>query len=297
MATEGSNSAKPTSQTPWDAITAPVDVITVPGAATALPHTATPAESVTVSLVPGPVLPAQLAMFEPPAKTTPAQTTETAAPADMPPLAMPAGEPAIAKADSLAVRPTDIATPQPAPMPRTVPPPAPEAVALQYASAMPANPRPNVRSGGWSIPLLCMGIGILACCLIVPQADTNRRLAYQRERLKQDLAQIDRQIEVNKDFLARLGTDPTLAERLAHRQMKVIRPGTAVLDVKGEPLPEMSPFIISAVQPPPPMPPYRPVAGFIGELFRQPRLHLYLTGGGLMLVAAGLILGYSPKTS
>src|SRR3954447_7987544 len=76
-----------------------------------------------------------------------------------------------------------------------------------------------VGGGLWTIPLLCMGLAIIAACVIVPATDENRRLAYERERLKADLEQISRQIDVNDEFLKRIGDDPTLAERLAQRQM------------------------------------------------------------------------------
>ena len=60
--------------------------------------------------------------------------------------------------------------------------------------------------------LLCAGIGVIAMCLIVPATDDNRQLLYQREKLKADLAQIQKQVEVNNDFLKKLGDDPTRDE-------------------------------------------------------------------------------------
>ena len=33
--------------------------------------------------------------------------------------------------------------------------------------------------GGWTIPLLCLGIAVIACCLVIPQADANRRLGVR----------------------------------------------------------------------------------------------------------------------
>src|SRR4051812_4130370 len=75
-------------------------------------------------------------------------------------------------------------------------------------------------SGGWTIPLLCIGISLIACCLLIPAADENRRLVYEREKLKADIEQIHKQIEVNDEFLKRVADDPTLSERLAQRQMK-----------------------------------------------------------------------------
>src|SRR5688572_32582728 len=92
--------------------------------------------------------------------------------------------------------------------------------------------RVRSKSSAWTIPLLCAGIAILACCLLIPAADENRRLTWERERLKADLEQIQKQVSVNDAFLQRLMADPTLSERLARRQMKMVREGTSVLETK-----------------------------------------------------------------
>ena len=84
------------------------------------------------------------------------------------------------------------------------------------------------RGGGWTIPLLCMGIGLIACCLIIPQADTNRRMAYQKELLQRDLESIQKQVAVNDEFLKRVNDDSGLAERLAQREMNIVRAGSRI---------------------------------------------------------------------
>ena len=63
------------------------------------------------------------------------------------------------------------------------------------------------------------GWELIAACLIIPQADTNRRLVYQREQLKLDLTQVQKQIGLNKEFLLKMESDPQLTERLAQREM------------------------------------------------------------------------------
>jgi hypothetical protein len=130
----------------------------------------------------------------------------------------------------------------------------------------------------------------------VPATDENRRLAYERERLKADLEQISRQIDVNDEFLKRIGDDPTLAERLAQRQMKMVREGTSVLELKGERgRRPMSPYELVTLPPPPEMPPYRPVGGVLSEYCQNPRTRLRVIGVGLLLTAMGLVLGAAPK--
>src|SRR3954449_5992481 len=108
-------------------------------------------------------------------------------------------------------------------------------------------------SGGWTIPLLCIGISLIACCLLIPAADENRRLVYEREKLKADIEQIHKQIEVNDEFLKRVADDPTLSERLAQRQMKMVRQGTSILELHGQAKTrDMSPFELVTLPPPPP---------------------------------------------
>ncbi len=148
--------------------------------------------------------------------------------------------------------------------------------------------------GGWTIPLLCAGIALLACCILIPQADANRRLVYERQKLVMDLQSIQEQVQVNAEFLKKVADDPNLSERLAQRQMKIIRQGTRVLDLKQPGASEeMSPFHLVAVAPPPPMPPYKPLGGIIANLCYNPHSRLYLIGIGLGMMAAGLVLGYS----
>jgi hypothetical protein len=59
----------------------------------------------------------------------------------------------------------------------------------------------------------------------------------------------------------------------------------------------MSPFHLVSVPPPPPLPPYQPVGGALATLVRQPRAQLYLYGAALLLIATGLVLGYTPKAT
>ena len=193
--------------------------------------------------------------------------------------------------------------------------------AVDYESPLPAEPveddlGPAPCGGGWTLALLCFGIGIIACAVLIPQADANRRLVYEREKLRLDLESIRKQVATNDEFLRRVADDPNLAERLAQRQMKIIRQGTRVLELKGNarresragagagvPLAasaglspdEMSPFHLVHVAPPPPMPPYEPAGGVLAGLFYHPRSRLYLIGTGLFLMAVGLVLGFGVK--
>jgi hypothetical protein len=176
-------------------------------------------------------------------------------------------------------------------------PTAPEGM-LDYESV----PAVIIRGGGWTFPVLCAGIGIIACCLLIPICDANRRAAYEKLRLWRDLESLQRQVAVNDQFLHKVADDPTLAERLAQRQLHKIRAGTHFLPLKDDATPgqedagfgSMSAFGIVAVPPPPPLAPYQPVSGPIARLCYNPHSRLYLMGAGMMLLAAGLVMGYGP---
>jgi len=185
---------------------------------------------------------------------------------------------------------------------------------LDYEHPVPAEPveddlGPPPGGGGWTVAALCAGIGLIACCVIIPQADANRRLVYERERLKIDLDSIRKQVATNDEFLHRVADDPNLAERLAQRQMKIIREGTRVLELKrpgkaghgsgagalSQTPDDVSPFHLVAVAPPPAMPPYEPTGGALAGLCYDPHRRLYLMGAGLFLMAAGLVCGFGPE--
>lgn len=152
------------------------------------------------------------------------------------------------------------------------------------------------RASAWTIPLLCAGIAVIACCLLIPAADENRRLVYERERLRRDLEQIQQQIAVNQEFLDRLGKDPDLMQRLAQRQMKLVRQGTSVLELnQQEQSSELSPFLLVNLAPPAELPPYRPIGGVFASLCRHPRSRLLLMGLGLLLMGAGLVMGFESR--
>jgi hypothetical protein len=157
--------------------------------------------------------------------------------------------------------------------------------------------RARRRSGGgaFTIPLLCAGIGLIAACLLIPQVDANRRLVYERLKLQNDLESVEKQVDVNDQFLRMVSNDANLAERLAQRQMKIIRKGSEVLNLKSDTREEMSPFQLTAVPAAAEIPPFKPLGGNVAELAYNPKTRLYLMGVGLLAVAVGLVMGAAPK--
>jgi hypothetical protein len=151
---------------------------------------------------------------------------------------------------------------------------------------------------GWTIMLISAGIGLIACCVLIPQADENRLMSYECQKLKIDLEHLDKQVEVNQEFINRLGRDPGLVERLAQRQMKFIRQGARVLELNEPHLPgEESAFSLVSIRPPPQLPPPKLRSGRLAAMARDPKVRLYTIGTGMMLIACGLVLGATPRDS
>lgn len=159
-------------------------------------------------------------------------------------------------------------------------------------SPTPAIEKPARTGAWWTLPMMCLGLAIVACAILVPAADENRRDLHELAKLEQDVAYFQKQSEVNQQFLEHVSTDPTLAERLAQRQLRMTRADSRVVQMSRDRGPfSMSPYALVTITPPPPMPEYRPMGGFLSRYFLDTKGQIYLTGLGILLVAAGVILG------
>ena len=163
-----------------------------------------------------------------------------------------------------------------------------------HVDAPVAEPAPT--GGVWALPLLALGLGLIACCLVIPASDDNRRLMFERERLRAELDGLQRQVALNDEFLGRVTHDTELAGRLASRQARVEEPGVEVL----APAPlgggvgnfAMSPFALVAAEPTRgPTAPVAPAGGRLAQFTRQPRSRLIVLGIGLFCCMIGLLGG------
>jgi hypothetical protein len=146
----------------------------------------------------------------------------------------------------------------------------------------------------WSLPLLCIGLGLIAVCVLVPAAEANKRLTADRDKLNRDLSYVESQLLANQEFLKIAGNDPEVAERLAQRQFRQIRQGTSVLELKGvDQSSGRSPFQMISVPPPPPVNEYQPLTGYLADICGDTRRQLYSVAMGMFLVAMALVLGVS----
>lgn len=148
------------------------------------------------------------------------------------------------------------------------------------------------------MPLLALGLGLVACCYLIPAADDTRQVLLERQRLKQELAALERQVALNDEFLDRLHSEPNLALRLAARQRTEQEEGVAIL----APTPSagagglgnfaMSPFALVAAEPAPAPSAAPPaVGGRLAALCRDMRARLVVLGAGLFVCIVGLVTG------
>ncbi len=147
----------------------------------------------------------------------------------------------------------------------------------------------------WSWPLLFVGIALVAACVLVPAREENRQLALDMKNVQGELDAVNRQVEVNAEFLRRVATDPDLAERLSMKQIQQPMPGRKVLDPD---LPRVdrefdaSPFTITqlpATQPLVAAPPAAPLM-----LLADPRSRIITLCVGIFIIAVGVVIGASP---
>jgi len=158
--------------------------------------------------------------------------------------------------------------------------------------------------GVWAIPLLALGVGLIACCLVIPAAQDTREVMFERERLRAEMESLSRQVALNEEFLDRIHTDRELALRLAARQRTEIEEGVGIITPTwdrpgGGGLGNfaMSPFALVAAEPvlqptgPTPAP-----GGKLAALCREPRARLIILGIGLLACMMGLLGGGTAKT-
>jgi hypothetical protein len=153
--------------------------------------------------------------------------------------------------------------------------------------------------GVWAIPMLALGVGLIACCLVIPAAEDTSKVMFERERLRAERESLSRQVTLNEEFLDRIHSDRELALRLAARQRTETEEGVGIITPTwdrpgGGGLGNfaMSPFALVAAEPvlqpdgPTPAP-----GGKLAAFCREPRARLVVLGVGLFCCMLGLLGG------
>ena len=143
-----------------------------------------------------------------------------------------------------------------------------------------------------AIPALCVGLAVLAACVLLPAVQENHRLADERAALASDLAAVGRQSAANEAFLSRVGRDAELDDRLAARRTRARQPGSEAVPDPAGAADEFggSPFALMAVAAPADPTPARQPDWAVAWAV-HPAVRGWVLGGGLFLVAFGLVMG------
>ncbi|MFT3788518.1 MAG: hypothetical protein QM770_20495 [Tepidisphaeraceae bacterium] len=149
--------------------------------------------------------------------------------------------------------------------------------------------------------LIVAGLAMVGAAVLAPLREESRSLAHDAFALQREVDQVNRQMQINRDFVAAVPTDPQLATRLAMRQhTDVGHTDTKSIALRGattKPFAQ-SPFALTSLPPPEPLPAYSSdvPAALRSWLLDANRRSLVL-GLGVFCVAAGLILGAMPTRS
>ncbi len=155
----------------------------------------------------------------------------------------------------------------------------------------------------WALPLLAIGLGLIACAVLIPAADENRALADEKGRLIAELQSLERQEEVNGEFLDRLHADSELAARLVARlkppapdaDVTVLLPGSVASAGMDGVRFDVSPFALLHAEPVIAPPASIPGGGMLADLCRGDRSRLLILGCGLFACMMAVLGGGSSK--
>ncbi len=146
----------------------------------------------------------------------------------------------------------------------------------------------------WALPLLALGLSLVACAVLIPASEENRLAEADRRRLEAQVASLERRVEVNNEFFHRLEKDAAIARRLQQRTLPPMPDGEvaqlASADV-GKTSWAMSPLAMLEVEPveavmaPPQM------KGLLPEWCRDGRHRLAVAGTGLFACLIALLAG------
>ena len=79
--------------------------------------------------------------------------------------------------------------------------------------------------------------------------------------------------------------------------MRLVREGSAALELTGQTNEIRSPFTLVRVPPPPEVQPYQPASDPLTRMLGTPHRQVWAFGAGAMLIAISLILGASGRTT
>jgi len=138
--------------------------------------------------------------------------------------------------------------------------------------------------------LVLIGLVMIGLCVVIPAREANRQLAWDLQKLKNEVAHVEKQVAVNKDFLNSIPTDPALVDRLAMRQLKLSDSTKQEVrfDASGTGF-MLSPFALMRIGPAEQTGAYQPDWPITAQIFCTPSIRIFFLTGGLLLVGIGLL--------
>lgn len=106
--------------------------------------------------------------------------------------------------------------------------------------------------------VLFSGLVVIGLAVLLPAREQNRKLEHEYAQMQTEVDFVNRQIEINRQFLDDVTHDPELVERLLMRQTNRTPEGKATLDLQATPANfSASPFGIMRLNSPPEPLPYQ----------------------------------------
>lgn len=105
--------------------------------------------------------------------------------------------------------------------------------------------------------VLFSGLVVIGLAILLPAREQNRKLEHEFVQMQTEIDFVNRQIEINRQFLDDVTHDPELIERLLMRQTHRTLDGKSTLDLQTAPINfGSSPFGVTRLNAPPPPAPY-----------------------------------------
>lgn len=106
--------------------------------------------------------------------------------------------------------------------------------------------------------VLFAGLVVIGLAILLPAREQNRKLDHELAQMQVEIEFVNRQIDINRQFLDDVTHDPELIERLLMRQTHRTLNGKSTLDLKTAPINfGSSPFGVTRLNAPPPPVPYQ----------------------------------------
>ncbi|MEM1013663.1 MAG: hypothetical protein AAGI46_15755 [Planctomycetota bacterium] len=149
------------------------------------------------------------------------------------------------------------------------------------------------RASLWALPLMAVGLSLVACAVLIPASEENRLVEAERRRLVAQVETLQNQVETNDEFLRRLEREAEVARRLSNRMQPPEPDGeVAVLaSHRTGSVWQMSPLAMLETEAVEPIAAPPAMTGKLADWCRDGRHRLAVAGTGLFACLLALLAG------